>query len=88
MHATFTDSKNRVACPASLEHGDLLNPGQIHYASRRQIEKFGLCKKCRKRIKKHGKAILKGKVETPAEILAETLLYRNQFVNMTTVKRA
>jgi hypothetical protein len=68
MHATFTDSKNRVACPASLEHGDLINSGQVHYASRRQIEKFGLCKKCRKRIKKHGKAILKGKVETPAEI--------------------
>lgn len=68
MDATFTDSKNRVACPASLEHGDLLNPGQIHYASRSQIEKYGLCRKCRKRMKKHGKAILKGKVETPAEI--------------------
>ena len=68
MHATFTDSKNRVACPASIEHGDLLNPGQIHYASRRQIEKFGLCKKCRKRMKKHGKAILNGKVEQPASM--------------------
>ena len=68
MHATFTDSKNRVACPASLEHGDLINSGQVHYASRRQIEKYGLCRKCRKRMKKHGKAILNGKVEQPASM--------------------
>jgi hypothetical protein len=68
MHATFTDSKNRVACPASLEHGDLINSGAIHFTSRRQIEKFGLCKKCRKRMKKHGKAILNGKVEQPADM--------------------
>lgn len=68
MTATFTDTKGRVACPASLEHGDLLNPGQIHFTSRRQIEKYGLCRKCRKRMKEHGKAILAGKVETPAAI--------------------
>jgi hypothetical protein len=68
MDATFTDSKNRVACPASLEHGDLLNPGQIHYASRRQIEKFGLCRKCRAKLKKKHAAIAAGKIETPATI--------------------
>jgi hypothetical protein len=68
MDATFTDSKNRVACPASLQFGDLINSGQVHYASRKQIEKHGLCRKCRKRMKEHGKAILAGKLETPVDL--------------------
>ena len=68
IDATFTDSKNRVACPASLQFGDLINSGQVHYATRRQIEKYGLCRKCRKRMKEHGKAVLNGKLETPADL--------------------
>jgi hypothetical protein len=68
METTFTDKTGRVACPASIEHGDLINSGQAHYATRRQIEKYGLCRKCRARMKGHGKTVLAGKIETPAFI--------------------
>lgn len=66
--ATFTDKTGRVACPASLQFGDLINSGSIHFASRKQIEKHGLCRKCRKRMKEHHKAILAGKLETPVDM--------------------
>ena len=63
---TITDSKGRVACPASFEHANLLTDYKIHYASPSQIAKYGICRKCRARMKKSGKAILNGKTETPA----------------------
>ena len=68
MQDTFTDSKNRVACPASLQFGDLINSGTLHFTTPAQIAKYGLCRKCRKRMKEHHKAILAGKLETPVDL--------------------
>jgi hypothetical protein len=54
-------SRNRVACPASF-------PGETHFAKASQIARWGVCRKCRARIKKDGKAILAGKVEQPVDM--------------------
>jgi hypothetical protein len=65
---TITDKRGRVACPASFEHADLLTNYKLHFASPSQIAKYGVCRKCRARMKKHNAAILAGKVETPVDL--------------------
>lgn len=64
---TITDKRGRVACPVSLEHANLLSNYDVHFTAPSQVAKFGMCRKCRAKIKKNGKAILAGKVERPAD---------------------
>ncbi len=68
MQDTITDKKGGIACPVSLENANLLSNYSVHFTTKRQIEKFGMCKACRRRIKEKGKALLTGKLETPASM--------------------
>jgi len=51
-------SSQKVICPRAMDY-------QLHYASPSQVEKYGMCRKCRAEIKKNGKSLLAGKVELP-----------------------
>jgi len=60
----------KVACPRSLDNANLLTDFKLHFATPEEIAaNGGVCKKCRKEIQKHGKAILAGKVETPGAMV-------------------
>jgi len=63
MNDTTTNSKKRVLCPRSVEMG-----WEPHYGTAAQIEKYGLCTRCRAKAKEHSKAILSGKVEKPVDL--------------------
>lgn len=66
---TFHNGK-KVACPASADFLDPLAASyKLHFTTAAQIAKHGVCRKCRKRMKEHGAAILAGKVETPGPMV-------------------
>jgi hypothetical protein len=60
----------KVACPRSLDNANLLTDFKLHFATPEEIAaNGGVCKKCRKEIQKHGKAILAGKIEKPGAMV-------------------
>lgn len=52
----------QVVCPRSEEFGT------IHWGSVRSIRRWGICARCRSKIKGSGAATLQGKIESPVEM--------------------